>query len=111
MHPALESHPQHDLFKRDFSGSTGLFGFQLKEFSDEAVVRMVDNMKIFSIGFSWGGFESIIMKTNINAVRSVKLWEFGPGLGPTIRVSIGLEDTADLINDLEDGFERLRATS
>eukprot|EP00188_Purpureofilum_apyrenoidigerum_P001714 Plantae.Rhodophyta-Purpureofilum_apyrenoidigerum.ctg19707.p1 GENE.Plantae.Rhodophyta-Purpureofilum_apyrenoidigerum.ctg19707~~Plantae.Rhodophyta-Purpureofilum_apyrenoidigerum.ctg19707.p1 ORF type:complete len:479 (+),score=72.10 Plantae.Rhodophyta-Purpureofilum_apyrenoidigerum.ctg19707:156-1592(+) len=110
MHPALESHPQHELFKRDFHGSTGLFGFQLKEVSDKGVEAMIDGMKIFSIGYSWGGFESIIIRTSINPNRSVKKWEYGDGYGPTIRLSIGFENVKDIIAELEEGFNRLNTT-
>eukprot|EP00189_Rhodosorus_marinus_P002186 CAMPEP_0113957298 /NCGR_PEP_ID=MMETSP0011_2-20120614/2688_1 /TAXON_ID=101924 /ORGANISM="Rhodosorus marinus" /LENGTH=435 /DNA_ID=CAMNT_0000967837 /DNA_START=147 /DNA_END=1454 /DNA_ORIENTATION=+ /assembly_acc=CAM_ASM_000156 len=109
MHPGLPSHPQHDLFKRDFTGGTGLFGFQLKPYSEKAVEAMIDNMKIFAIGFSWGGYESIVMPTKINKVRSVEYWDYGEGFGPTLRLNIGLESVEDLIVDLEEGFKRLNA--
>lgn len=111
MHPGLQSHPQHELFKKQFKGSSGLFGFQLVEgFSQKAVDAMVDGMRLFSIGFSWGGYESLITVNNINSVRSVDKWKYGDGFGQTFRLNVGLEDINDLIKDLSDGFERLNHT-
>ncbi|CAN8063408.1 unnamed protein product [Agarophyton chilense] len=108
MHPALESHPQHELFKRQFKGSSGLFGFQLKEgFSQKSMDSMLDGMKLHSMGFSWGGFESLLMQTNINSYRTIDKWKYGGGHGQTMRIHVGLEDVNDLINDLDEGFERL----
>jgi len=110
MHPALESHPQHHLYKKLFNGSSGLFGFQLKEgYSQEAVDAMLDGMKLISMGYSWGGFESLLLHTNINATRSVDIWKYGDGYGQTMRIHVGLEDVGDLIKDLEEGFERLNS--
>jgi cysteine-S-conjugate beta-lyase len=112
MHPGLESHPQHELFRRQFSGSCGLFGLQLVEgFSREAVDAMLDGMKLFSMGFSWGGFESLIMQTSINSVRTVEKWKYGDGFGQTLRIHAGLEDVNDLIADLNAGFRRLSGHS
>lgn len=108
MHPALESHPQHALFKRLFKGSNGLFGFQLREgFSQAAVDGMLDGMKLHAMGFSWGGFESLLLQNNINSCRSVDTWKYGDGYGQTMRIHVGLEDVDDLIDDLDAGFERL----
>lgn len=108
MHPGLESHPQHELFKKQFKGSAGLFGFQFREgFSQEAVDSMLDGMKLHAMGFSWGGFESLLMQNDINSARSVDKWKYGDGYGQTMRIHVGLEDIDDLINDLEHGFERL----
>lgn len=110
MHPGLESHPQHELFKRQFSGSCGLFGLQLVEgYSQEAVDSLLDELKWFSMGYSWGGYESLMMQIDINSMRSVKLWEYGDGYGRTLRIHAGLEDVDDLIRDLEGGFERLNS--
>lgn len=108
MHPGLESHPQHQLFKKQFKGSAGLFGFQLKDgFSQGAVNAMLDGMRLHAMGFSWGGFESLLMQTKINSCRSVDEWKYGDGYGQTMRIHVGLEDVDDLIKDLEDGFGRL----
>lgn len=111
MHPGLPSHPQHELFKKQFKGSSGLFGFQLIEgFSQKAVDAMLDGMRLFSIGYSWGGYESLLTQNNINSVRSVDTWQYGNGYGQTLRTNVGLEDINDLIKDLTDGFERLNRT-
>lgn len=109
MHPGLESHPQHELFKKHFNGCSGLFGFQLKEgFSQKAVEGMLDGMRLHAMGFSWGGFESLLMQNDINHYRSVDTWKYGDGYGQTFRIHVGLEDVDDLIKDLDDGFERLK---
>lgn len=108
MHPGLESHPQHALFMKQFKGSAGLFGFQLKEgYSQKALDIMLDNMRLHAIGFSWGGFESLLTQNHINSKRSVDTWKYGDGYGQTLRINVGLEDVSDLIRDLEEGFERL----
>ena len=111
MHPALESHPQHKLFRKYFSGSSGLFGFQLqKGYAQGAVDAMIDGMKLHALGFSWGGFESLLMQTKINSVRSVDTWDYIQ-YGQTLRIHSGLEDIDDLIADLEEGFNRLNSFS
>jgi len=105
MHPALESHPQHDIFRRDFAGSSGLFSFQLQDTVCEAGVdALCDNLRLFAMGYSWGGFESLILPCNISAVRSVRKWQYGDGYGATLRLHIGLEDVEDLIADLAHGL-------
>ncbi len=107
MHPALKSHPQHALFTKYFSGAAGLFGFQLRKgFAQGAVDAMVDGMKLHALGFSWGGYESLLMQTKINSVRSVDTWNYAQ-YGQTMRIHVGLEDVDDLIADLEEGFNRL----
>ena len=106
LHPALPSCPGHELWKRDFSGATGLFSFILdKKYSKEAIAAMVDNMKIFGIGASWGGFESLIMPIDPSAIRTASKW---PHKGNCIRIYTGLEDVSDIIKDLENGLERLK---
>ena len=109
MHPGLPNHPTHDLWKRDFSGACGLFGVELKKnFSEGAIAAMLDDLKYFGMGASWGGFESLILHTNPAALRiaTKDQWE---NAGPTLRIHAGLEDTEDLIADLDDGFARLNA--
>lgn len=108
MHPALPSDPGHALWKRDFLGSSGLFGVVLRPASTEAVHAMVDGLQLFGIGASWGGYESLITPFDCSHYRTAT--RFDPG-GPTIRLQIGLEDVADLIADLDAGFERLRAVA
>eukprot|EP00871_Galdieria_phlegrea_P002325 jgi/Galph1/3093/GphlegSOOS_G1723.1 len=111
MHPALPSHPQHDLWKRDFLGACGLFGVELKSYPQKALDNMLNSLQLFSMGFSWGGFESLILQTNINAVRSVRKWNFKEKLASTFRIHAGLEDVSDLITDLKRGFEVLEETT
>lgn len=106
LHPAFPSCPGHELWKRDFSGSTGLFSFILdKKYSKDAVANMVDNMKIFGIGASWGGFESLIMPIDPSNIRTASRW---PHKNTCIRIYTGLEAVLDIIKDLEKGLERLK---
>ncbi|GHF25627.1 cystathionine beta-lyase [Kordiimonas sediminis] len=107
-HPALESSPDHALWKRDFKGSTGLFSFVLKKGKEADSGALVDNLKYFKMGFSWGGYESLILPSNPSNARSVNTWQ---APGPLYRVHIGLEDTDDLIRDLSEGLERFREQS
>ncbi len=106
LHPALPSDPGHSLWQRDFKGASSLFGIELEPCSMAAVRAMVDGMHLFGIGSSWGGFESLLIVTNPGKMRTAKPWQ---GKGPTLRIHIGLEDPADLIADLDAGFERLTA--
>lgn len=110
LHPALESHPQHELFKSMFSAPCGLFGLQLVEgYSQEALEAMMDGFTLFKMGYSWGGYESLIMVTKINQVRSATKFKYGDGYGFTLRIHAGLEDVRDLVKDLEAGFARLNS--
>ncbi len=107
LHPALPQHPGHALFKRDFSGSNGLFSFVLKQGDLAAVTAFVEGMQHFKMGFSWGGYESLVLANlDVQALRSVTTW---PYQGPLIRLHIGLEDPADLIADLAAAFDRMQA--
>ena len=107
LHPAFDSCPGHEYFKRDFSGSNGLFSFVLKRSNNNAITALLDGMTHFKMGYSWGGFESLILAVqNVGALRSATSW---PYKGSLIRVHIGLEDVEDLIEDLEKGFDRLNA--
>ncbi len=103
LHPALPSHPQHHLWRRDFHGSSGLFGLTLKnEYPPEVLGRFIDSLQLFGLGFSWGGYISLI--TAGQPTRRLG----GPLHGKTIiRLHIGLEDPTDLIHDLEQGLRRL----
>lgn len=106
LHPALPQHPGHAVFKRDFSGSNGLFSFVLKQGDLAAVTAFVEGMQHFKMGFSWGGYESLVLANlDIQALRSVTTW---PYQGPLIRLHIGLEDPSDLIADLAAAFDRLQ---
>ncbi len=106
LHPALKGHPGHDLWKRDFDGASGLFGLVLKPFSAEAVAAMLDSLELFGLGFSWGGFESLILPTEPQKWRTATTWQ---AEGPSLRLHVGLEDPEDLMADLQKGFERLNA--
>jgi cystathionine beta-lyase len=105
LHPALPSHPQHALFKRDFLGSSGLFSFELKAATPAQLAALCERRHHFKIGYSWGGFESLIMPAKISALRTVRPWTGGP----LVRLHCGLEDPQDLINDLEQGLAAMAA--
>ncbi|WP_051237580.1 cystathionine beta-lyase [Ottowia thiooxydans] len=104
--PALPEHPGHDLWKRDCSGTNGLISFELNRGTDSAAVdRLIDGLKLFGIGASWGGYESLVAISNMNKARTVTDWSMR---GPVIRLHIGLEDPAELIADLEAGFAAIQ---
>ena len=105
LHPALPDHPGHALWKRDFTGASGVFSIVLKPASKAAVSAFVDNLDLFGIGFSWGGYESLILPFDCAPYRTATAW--APE-GPALRLSIGLEDVADLKADLAAGLARLR---
>ena len=104
MHPALQDDPGHALWKRDFTGASGLFGFVLHETDQPALTAMMDGLELHGMGFSWGGYESLLIPTWPEKVRSATKWEAG---GQCMRIHVGLEDPDDLIADLEAGLERL----
>ena len=104
LHPALDSCPGHALFARDFAGAAGLFGFTLKTGSRADLAPLIDGLKHFGMGFSWGGYESLILPANLNGLRTATHWD---APGPLLRLHIGLEDPADLIADLDAGLARL----
>ena len=106
IHPALASDSNHALWKRDFSGANGLFAMILKPAGKDAVAAMLDGMKLFGMGFSWGGFESLILPVEPWISRTATEWT---ETGPYIRIHAGLEDAEDLIADLDAGFARLNA--
>ena len=104
LHPALPECPGHKHWKRDFTGSSGLFSVVLKEFPKKAVAAMLDGLELFAMGFSWGGYESLIVPIHPAKVRSATRWTHS---GPAIRIHSGLEDADDLIEDLAAGLKRL----
>jgi cysteine-S-conjugate beta-lyase len=106
LHPALESHPSHTIWKRDFTGACGLFSIELKPASEKAVYAFMDELALFGMGFSWGGFESLVILFDCAEYRTATHWE---PEGPTLRFHIGLEDPGDLIADLEGGFAAMAA--
>lgn len=113
LHPALPSCPGHSEFIRDFTGGNGLFSFVLNKGNQAALTAFLDGMEHFKMGYSWGGFESLILGiANVNKLRTATQW---PYQHPLIRLHVGLENVDDLIEDLERGFARfnevLSATS
>ncbi|WP_394147098.1 cystathionine beta-lyase [Shewanella atlantica] len=103
-HPAFDTCPGHQFFKRDFTASNGLFSFVLKEGNLNSVTALVENMEHFKMGFSWGGFESLILGVfGIDKLRTATKWDSSK---PLVRLHVGLENPDDLIADLEAGFER-----
>jgi len=105
LHPAFKDCPGHEFWTRDFSGSSGLFSIILKgNFSKKDVSRMLDGMSIFSMGYSWGGYESLIIPFDCRKYRTATNWS---PVGPALRLQIGLEDLDDLKEDLAQGFFRL----
>lgn len=105
LHPALPSHPQHALWQRDFTGTCSLFGVVLQpRYTQQQMFRMIDGLKLFGIGASWGGYESLALPTTGFVTRTATSGELG---GQTFRVHVGLEDPADLIADLERGLATL----
>jgi len=106
LHPALEGAPGHELWRRDFTGACGLFSIILKPVPQGAVDAMLDELALFGLGYSWGGFESLVIPFEAASHRSGSMWaDAGPGL----RFHIGLEDVEDLKNDLAAGFAKLAA--
>jgi cystathionine beta-lyase len=108
LHPALPDDPDHAIWKRDFLGSSGLFSVILKPVSEGAVAAFLDGLELFGLGYSWGGYESLVIPFDCSSYRTATRW--APG-GPALRFSIGLEDIEDLKADLDRGFARLRATA
>ncbi len=108
LHPALPSHPGHAIWKRDFTGASGLFSMVLKPVPQKAYYAFLDTLKLFGIGASWGGYESLAIPFDCTPARTATRW--APG-GPTVRFHIGLEAIEDLIADLERGFAALAAAA
>jgi cystathionine beta-lyase len=106
LHPALESHPGHAIWKRDFSGASGLFSIVLQPKPQAAVDALLDTLKLFGMGYSWGGFESLAIPFDCAPYRTATNW--APG-GPALRLHIGLENVEDLKADLERGFAAFNA--
>jgi cystathionine beta-lyase len=107
LHPAFPSCPGHEIWKRDFLGSSGLFSVLLKPCPRKALAAMLDGLKLFGMGYSWGGFESLVIPFDCRSYRSATQWN---PPGPALRFSVGLEDIEDLKADLDEGFKRLRAS-
>jgi len=105
LHPALDSCPGHNIFKRDFTGASGLFAVVLKGGPNEQdLARMLDGMELFAMGYSWGGFESLIIPSDPRTMRTTYDWPYSQ---PALRIHAGLEDPSDLLADLDAGLKRL----
>lgn len=105
LHPAFEDCPGHEYWKRDFKGASGLFGFALKGADAAARARFIDALTLFGLGYSWGGYESMAMPTDLcGKSRTAAPWT---ETDPYVRVHIGLEDPADLIADLAQAAKQL----
>jgi cystathionine beta-lyase len=112
LFPMLSGSPGHDVWRRDFQGGCGLLTFVLRGRDEAARNRLVDALTLFGIGYSWGGFESLVLPVNPERDRSVTSWPpagWDPADRQAIRLWIGLEDPADLIADLERAFAGLAA--
>jgi cystathionine beta-lyase len=107
LHPALPGDPGHALWQRDMKGASGLFGIVLAGFSEAEAKAFVDGLRLFGIGASWGGFESLAILSKLGHVRSAVPWQ---AEGPLIRLHIGLEDPDDLIADLDRSFASVAAS-
>jgi cystathionine beta-lyase len=105
LHPALPGARGHALWRRDFAQASGLFGVVLHPVDKSRVDAMLDSLQLFGMGWSWGGFESLIIPTWPQRMRTVTRFD---AAGPCLRLHIGLEDPADLMEDLAAGLERLR---
>jgi cystathionine beta-lyase len=108
LHPGLPDDPGHAIWKRDFTGASGLFSIVLRDAPQRAVDALLDTVKLFGMGYSWGGFESLIIPFDCKSYRSATPWQ--PG-GPTLRLHIGLESIDDLKADLDAGFSAFNAAS
>ena len=100
LHPALPGCPGHDVWKRDFRGATGLFSFVLRGGDEAAQTRLIESLKLFGIGYSWGAFESLALPAHFTRALGEADYE-----GPMVRLHIGLEDADDLIEDLAAALE------
>ena len=108
LHPALPTAPGHDIWKRDFKGASGLFSVVLKPVSTAGLHAFLDGLKLFGMGYSWGGYESLVVPFKPDSYRSATTW---PHEGPALRFHIGLESVEDLKQDLDEGFKRMTAAA
>ncbi|MCE2926589.1 MAG: cystathionine beta-lyase [Rickettsiales bacterium] len=107
LFPALPGAPGHEIWKRDFTGASSLFAIAMKGGDKKAVAEMVDHLELFGLGYSWGGYESLVMPNNLKG-RVATQWKYS---GPGIRLHIGLEHPDDIIKDLEAGLKRYASAS
>jgi cystathionine beta-lyase len=107
LHAALPSDPGHALWRRDFTGACGLFAVELRPRSDTALRAFLDSLRLFAMGYSWGGFESLCIAFDAKPLRSPGAWN---PIGPTLRIHVGLEDAEDLVADLARALDAYAAT-
>ena len=105
LYPAIPDNPGYKIWKRDFLGASGLFGIKLKNTKTSLVNKMLNNLKLFNMGYSWGGYESLILPIKPEKLRDTYKWKNDCG---TLRIHVGLEDPDDLINDLKDNINILK---
>ena len=105
MYPAFPEHDGYKIWKRDFLGATGLFGIVLKPISINKINKMIKNLKLFNLGYSWGGYESLILPVQPKKYRETYNWNEKFNI---LRIHAGLEDADDLIEDLKISFKHLR---
>ena len=105
LYPAIPDNPGYKIWKRDFLGASGLFGIKLKNTKTSLVNKMLNNLKLFNMGYSWGGYESLILPIQPEKLRETYKWKNNYG---TLRIHVGLEDPDDLINDLKDNINILK---
>jgi len=108
LHPAFKSCPGHDIWKRDFSGASGLFSVVLKPVPPQGITAFFNGLKLFGMGFSWGGFESLCIHSRPEQYRTAVPWQ---EQGPLLRFHAGLEDINDLLTDLDRGFTLMAAAN
>lgn len=107
LYPALPSDAGHALWKRDFTGAAGLFTMVLdRKYSNEALARMLDKLHYYGMGYSWGGYESLILPVDPTGIRTATKWAYSNKT--CLRINVGLEDIEDLKDDLDAGFKRLK---
>ena len=105
LYPALPDNPGYKIWKKDFNGASGLFGVVLENTRKDLIYKMLNNLKLFNMGYSWGGYESLILPVNPEKIRDTYKWNH---MDLTLRIHAGLEDPDDLINDLKDNFNILK---
>lgn len=105
LYPALPDNPGYKIWKKDFKGASGLFGVVLKNTRKDLIYKMLNNLKLFNMGYSWGGYESLILPVNPEKIRDTYKWNH---MDLTLRIHAGLEDPEDLIKDLKDNFNILK---
>ena len=108
IHPALPEDAGYEIWKRDFSGASGLFAFVLNPVTKSEVAAFLNNTKLFGMGYSWGGFESLLIPFDPSEYRTATKWK---AEGPALRIHVGLESADDLIADLQIGFEAMKNSS